>query len=239
MQLRGTYYVEETNGSSASITGFDELDVIGAVSLFLAWIGVFMRYGFTLPAFVFVILFTLLVVSGAFDRRSHRISLWLSFTAVFLWLVTVCFMPYGIGPRLTSLGAGSLVPVFVHITGVGFLPVLLDGIIGAVVAFVVGVAAVFVGGLLTGSRVLSSATFITGIAVGLFLGTTGVLVAVAFMCVMLLILALVQRVVLLRKVNGMLVPPLYTSELGRGGRQGAAPIGLALALAVIVILVVL
>ena len=59
------------------------------------------------------------------------------------------------------------------------------------------------------------------------------------MCVMLLILALVQRVVLLRKVNGMLVPPLYTSELGSGGRQGAAPIGLALALAVIVILVVL
>ena len=239
VQMNGTYYVGATNDSSTPNEGFDAIDAVCGVVLFLSWIGVFLRYGILLPSFVFALLFALLVVSGALDRRSNRAPSILALAVVALWLISVWFMPYGIGPEVSSLGAGGLVPVFVNFFGVGALPVFLDGLVGAAIMFVLGALAVIVIGLLTGSELLSPATFITSMALGLFMGSTGALVIVALMLAVLLVLFLLRKIVLSHRADGMLVPQLYTSGFGSGRKEEPLPVGLALAAAAMILLIFL
>ena len=239
VQMNGTYYVGATNDSSTPNEGFDAIDAVCGVVLFLSWIGVFLRYGILLPSFVFALLFALLVVSGALDRRSNRAPSILALAVVALWLISVWFMPYGIGPEVSSLGAGGLVPVFVNFFGVGALPVFLDGLVGAAIMFVLGALAVIVIGLLTGSELLSPATFITSMALGLFMGSTGALVIVALMLAVLLVLFLLRKIVLSHRADGMLVPQLYTSGFGSGRKEEPLPVGLALAAAAMILIIFL
>ena len=239
VQMNGTYYVGATNDSSTPNEGFDAIDAVCGVVLFLSWIGVFLRYGILLPSFVFALLFALLVVSGALDRRSNRAPSILALAVVALWLITVWFMPYGIGPEVSSLGAGGLVPVFANFFGVGALPVFLDGLVGAAIMFVLGALAVIVIGLLTGSELLSPATFITSMALGLFMGSTGALVIVALMLAVLLVLFLLRKIVLSHRADGMLVPQLYTSGFGSGRKEEPLPVGLALAAAAMILIIFL
>ncbi len=239
VQMNGTYYVGATNDSSTPNEGFDAIDAVCGVVLLLSWIGVFLRYGILLPSFVFALLFALLVVSGALDRRSNRAPSILALAVVALWLISVWFMPYGIGPEVSSLGAGGLVPVFVNFFGVGALPVFLDGLVGAAIMFVLGALAVIVIGLLTGSELLSPATFITSMALGLFMGSTGALVIVALMLAVLLVLFLLRKIVLSHRADGMLVPQLYTSGFGSGRKEEPLPVGLALAAAAMILLIFL
>lgn len=239
VQMNGTYYVGATNDSSTPNEGFDAIDAICGVVLFLSWIGVFLRYGILLPSFVFALLFALLVVSGALDRRSNRAPSILALAVVALWLITVWFMPYGIGPEVSSLGAGGLVPVFANFFGVGALPVFLDGLVGAAIMFVLGALAVIVIGLLTGSELLSPATFITSMALGLFMGSTGALVIVALMLAVLLVLFLLRKIILSHRADGMLVPQLYTSGFGSGRKEEPLPVGLALAAAAMILIIFL
>ena len=239
VQMNGTYYVGATNDSSTPNEGFDAIDAVCGVVLFLSWIGVFLRYGILLPSFVFALLFALLVVSGALDRRSNRAPSILALAVVALWLISVWFMPYGIGPEVSSLGAGGLVPVFANFFGVGALPVFLDGLVGAAIMFVLGALAVIVIGLLTGSELLSPATFITSMALGLFMGSTGALVIVALMLVVLLVLFLLRKIVLSHRADGMLVPQLYTSGFGSGRKEEPLPVGLALAAAAMILIIFL
>ncbi len=239
VQMNGTYYVGATNDSSTPNEGFDAIDAVCGVVLFLSWIGVFLRYGILLPSFVFALLFALLVVSGALDRRSNRAPSILALAVVALWLISVWFMPYGIGPEVSSLGAGGLVPVFANFFGVGALPVFLDGLVGAAIMFVLGALAVIVIGLLTGSELLSPATFITSMALGLFMGSTGALVIVALMLAVLLVLFLLRKIVLSHRADGMLVPQLYTSGFGSGRKEEPLPVGLALAAAAMILIIFL
>ena len=239
VQMNGTYYVGATNDSSTPNEGFDAIDAVCGVVLFLSWIGVFLRYGILLPSFVFALLFALLVVSGALDRRSNRAPSILALAVVALWLISVWFMPYGIGPEVSSLGAGGLVPVFANFFGVGALPVFLDGLVGAAIMFVLGALAVIVIGLLTGSELLSPATFITSMALGLFMGSTGALVIVALMLAVLLVLFLLRKIVLSHRADGMLVPQLYTSGFGSGRKEEPLPVGLALAAAAMILVIFL
>lgn len=239
VQMNGTYYVGATNDSSTPNEGFDAIDAVCGVVLFLSWIGVFLRYGILLPSFVFALLFALLVVSGALDRRSNRAPSILALAVVALWLIAVWFMPYGIGPEVSSLGAGGLVPVFANFFGVGALPVFLDGLVGAAIMFVLGALAVIVIGLLTGSELLSPATFITSMALGLFMGSTGALVIVALMLAVLLVLFLLRKIVLSHRADGMLVPQLYTSGFGSGRKEEPLPVGLALAAAAMILIIFL
>ena len=239
VQMNGTYYVGATNDSSTPNEGFDAIDAVCGIVLFLSWIGVFLRYGILLPSFVFALLFALLVVSGALDRRSNRAPSILALAAVALWIVSVWFMPYGVGPEVSSLGAGGLVPVFANFFGVGALPVFLDGLVGAAIMFVLGALAVIVIGLLTGSELLSPATFITSMALGLFMGSTGALVIVALMLVVLLVLFLLRKIVLSHRADGMLVPQLYTSGFGSGRKEEPLPVGLALAAAAMILIIFL
>ena len=239
VQMNGTYYVGATNDSSTPNEGFDAIDAVCGIVLFLSWIGVFLRYGILLPSFVFALLFALLVVSCALDRRSNRAQSILALAAVALWIVSVWFMPYGVGPEVSSLGAGGLVPVFANFFGVGALPVFLDGLVGAAIMFVLGTLAVIVIGLLTGSELLSPATFITSMALGLFMGSTGALVIVALMLVVLLVLFLLRKIVLSHRADGMLVPQLYTSGFGSGRKEEPLPVGLALAAAAMILIIFL
>ena len=239
VQMNGTYYVGATNDSSTPNEGFDAIDAVCGVILFLSWIGVFLRYGILLPSFVFALLFALLVVSGALDRRSNRAPSILALAAVALWIVSVWFMPYGVGPEVSSLGAGGLVPVFANFFGVGALPVFLDGLVGAAIMFVLGALAVIVIGLLTGSELLSPATFITSMALGLFMGSTGALVVVALMLAVLLVLFLLKKIILSHRADGMLVPQLYTSGFGSGRKEEPLPVGLALAAAAMILIIFL
>ena len=237
VQLNGTYYVGASNDSSSSDDGFDAIDAVCVIVLFLSWVGVFSRYGVIFPSFVFAILFTLLVASGTLDRRATRAPSVLSIAMVVLWFVTLWFMPYGIGPGVSSLGAGGLVPFFARFFNAGPLPVLFDGLIGAAIMFVIGVLAVIVIGLLTGKELLSPTTFITSMARGLFLGTTGSLVEIVLMLVMLLVFFLIRRIVASRLSDGMLVPQLYTSGFGSGKKQEPLPVGLALAAAAMIVII--
>ena len=239
IQMNGTYYVGATNDSSTPNEGFDAIDAVCGVVLFLSWIGVFLRYGILLPSFVFALLFALLVVSGALDRRSNRAPSILALAAVALWIVSVWFMPYGVGPEVSSLGAGGLVPVFANFFGVGALPVFLDGLVGAAIMFVLGALAVIVIGLLTGAELLSPATFITPMALGLFTGSTGALAIVILMLAVLLVLFLLRKIVLSHRADGMLVPQLYTSGFGSGRKEEPLPVGLALAAAAMILIVFL
>ena len=239
VQMNGTYYVGATNDSSTPNEGFDAIDAVCGVVLFLSWIGVFLRYGILLPSFVFALLFALLVVSGALDRRSNRAPSILALAAVALWIVSVWFMPYGVGPEVSSLGAGGLVPVFANFFGVGALPVFLDGLVGAAIMFVLGALAVIVIGLLTGAELLSPATFITSMALGLFTGSTGAWAIVVLMLAVLLVLFLLRKIVLSHRADGMLVPQLYTSGFGSGRKEEPLPVGLALAAAAMILIVFL
>ena len=87
VQMNGTYYVGATNDSSTPNEGFDAIDAVCGVVLFLSWIGVFLRYGILLPSFVFALLFALLVVSGALDRRSNRAPSILALAAAAMILI--------------------------------------------------------------------------------------------------------------------------------------------------------
>ena len=188
---------------------------------------------------MFALLFALLVVSGALDRRSNRAPSILALAAVALWIVSVWFMPYGVGPEVSSLGAGGLVPVFANFFGVGALPVFLDGLVGAAIMFVLGALAVIVIGLLTGAELLSPATFITSMALGLFTGSTGALAIVILMLAVLLVLFLLRKIVLSHRADGMLVPQLYTSGFGSGRKEEPLPVGLALAAAAMILIIFL
>ena len=137
------------------------------------------------------------------------------------------------------MGAGGLVPVFANFFGVGALPVFLDGLVGAAIMFVLGALAVIVIGLLTGAELLSPATFITSMALGLFTGSTGALAIVVLMLAVLLVLFLLRKIVLSHRADGMLVPQLYTSGFGSGRKEEPLPVGLALAAAAMILIVFL
>lgn len=225
-----------SSDSSSADEGIGALDIACGVLLFASWVGVFVRYGFMLPSFVFVLFFALLVISGALDRRVDRAPSFLSAAMIVLWLITVWFMPYGVGPGVTSLGAGGLVPFFAGIFGVGHVAVFLDGLLGALLMFVFGVIAVIVIGLLTGEELLSPATFLTSTAIGCFLGIMGTLVVVALMLAVLVVFFLGRKIVSSRRSDGMLVPQLYTSGFGSGKKQKPLPVGLALAFAAMIVI---
>lgn len=213
-------------------------DIACAVALFASWVGVFMRYGLGLQSFVFAALLALLVISGILDRKGRAPGI-LSIAMAVLWIATLWFMPYGLGPSVSALGAGGLVPVFAGIFGLGALPVLLDGVLGAALMFVLCVLAVIVIGIMTGSELLKPSTFLTGMALGCFFGTTGSLVLVLIALAILAVFYLIRRIVSSRGSDGMLAPQLYTSGFGSGRKQRVLPVGLALAAAAMVMLIFL
>lgn len=240
MQLNGTYYVGSFNGdpTPSSSGEWDMADIASAVVLFASWVGVFMRYGLGVEAFVFAALLALLVISGILDRKGRAPGI-LSIAMAVLWIATLWFMPYGLGPSASALGAGGLVPFFASIFGVGPLPVLLDGVLGAGLMFVLCVLAVIVIGIMTGSELLKPANFLTGMALGCFFGTTGSLLLVLLTLAFLAVFYLIGRIASSRSSDGMLAPQLYTSGFGSGRKQKIPPVGLALAAAVMVMLIFL
>lgn len=225
--------------SSSSQEGISAVDIVCAVLLFAGWVALFLRYGFMPLSVVLALFFALLVVTGLLDRRANRAPSFLSAGMIALWFITLWFMPYGVGPGVTSLGAGGLVAFFTQFFGVGHIAVLLDGLLGALLMFVFGVIAVIVLGLLTGEEPLSPATFLTAMAIGCFLGTMGSLVVVALMLAVLVVFFVGRRVVSSRMSDGMLVPQLYTSGFGSGKKAKPLPVGLALAFATMIVILFL
>ena len=73
VQMNGTYYVGATNDSSTPNEGFDAIDAVCGVVLFLSWIGVFLRYGILLPSFVFR---ARLIAGQTGRRRFWRLPQW-------------------------------------------------------------------------------------------------------------------------------------------------------------------
>lgn len=235
MQLNGTYYVGSSgrNQPSSSFDGMDMVDIVCAIALFASWVGVFLRYGLGIQSFVYAALFALAMISGIFDRKGSAPGV-LSIAMAVLWIATIWFMPYGLGPRVSAMGAGGLVPFFAGVFGVGPLPVLLDGVLGALLMFVLCILSVIVIGILTGSEMLKPSNFLTGMAMGCYFGTLGSLALVALLLVVLLVFFVIRRIVDSRQSNGMLVPQLYTSGFGSGRKRGVLPVGLGMAVAAIV-----
>ncbi len=241
VQLKGTYYVGSPgNHQSPSSAGdLDMVDIVCGLALFVGWIAVFLRYGLNAQAFVFAALFVLLVVSGELDRKTGRAPFGLSLAMALLWLATLWFMPYGVGPIVSALGAGGLVPFFASVFGVGPLAVLLDGVLGAALMFVLCVFAVIIIGVLTGAELLNSSTFTTAMALGCYLGTLGSLVLVTLTLTVLLVFFVMRALVSSHASDSLLAPQLYSRGFGSGHKQKMLPVGLALAAATMIMIVFL
>lgn len=195
MQLNGTYYVgQKSNNSMPSSFGdFEMSDIACGVLLFAGWVGIFLRYGFCLQAIVYVALVTLLVVCNVLDRHLGRVYGLISLGIALLWLVSIWFLPYGTGPAHTAAGAGGLVPLLSGVFGQGSLPMALDGLLGCLEVFVLCMLLYIVAGVLTGENCFHPGVLRLVTATGLYFGTLGSLLYVAFALVAFLILSLGKR----------------------------------------------
>lgn len=178
------------------------------------------RYGFGVPLLAYGALACILCGVALVDIDTYTIPNGFVVAGLAVWAVSVWFL------QPVSGGVGSL---FVSWLGYGFMPMLIDGLLGAVL---VG------GGILLFSLVFDKATGKTSLGggdvkllfmVGLFLGAAGSLFNLLLSCVLGLVLAFVWWLL-----------HLHTQESvsGESFKTKAIPFGPAIALATMLTLLV-
>ena len=240
VKLDQTYYVGSRPKQQipTSISDLDMGDIACVLLTFAAWVALFMRYGLGLQAAVYVILLALLMAAGICDKKASMVPMPLALAMAVLWLGSVWFMPYGLGPKFTALGAEGLTAFFAGMLGPGWLPVLIDGVLAVPVMLLVSGLIIIIFGVATGSESLNGGTIRVMLVLGLYLGVTGslVVVALAFACALIVYIA--SGIVAGRASSSFSSPLLYSGNYGQQNGGGATvSAALSVAFSVMVLLI--